>query len=208
MTRLQIASAQTLAGAFSIAALVGCGGSSKPADAPSTCPDGTVLRGADCVPPGAANDAPTEGAPSGDTTPHETKAPSADAPRSTAAEDKFDDHPASAPSPSDSSGGASTPYDRDAVEAELKRGARQVKANCGAATDDDGQATGPWGRTKATIVLGRNGHVRQVSVPAPFDGKPVGVCVVHAFDKIWFPPYANPSDVSVDWDIDVVQPKH
>ena len=69
-------------------------------------------------------------------------APAEQPPRSTAAEDKFDDHPASAPSsgPSDSSPAAKTPYDRDAVEAELKRGARQVKANCGAATDDDGHA--------------------------------------------------------------------
>ena len=100
------------------------------------------------------------------------------------------------------------PYDRDSVDVELKRGVRQVKANCGAATDDDGQAKGPWGRTKASITLGRNGHIKQVTVPAPFDGTPVGLCVVHAFDKIQFPPYANSTDVTVDWDIDLVQPKH
>ncbi len=167
-----------------------------------------MLRGSDCVPPEAANEAPTEGAPSGDgPSPH--KAQAEQPPRSTAAEDKFDDHPASAPpsGSADSAPAAKTPYDRDAVEAELKRGARQVKANCGAATDDEGQATGPWGRTKATIVLGRNGHVRQVTVPPPFDGKPVGVCVIHAFDKMWFPPYAYATDVSVDWDVDVAQPK-
>jgi hypothetical protein len=57
------------------------------------------------------------------------------------------------------------------------------------------------------VTLGRNGHVKQVAVPAPFDGTPVGVCVVHAFDKIQFPPYAAPGDVVVDWDIEVVKPK-
>jgi hypothetical protein len=91
---------------------------------------------------------------------------------------------------------------------QLKRAARQVKANCGSATDDEGKATGPWGRTKASVVLGRNGRVKQVSVPEPYDGKPVGICVVHAFEKLVFPPYAGSSDVSVDWDIDITAPKH
>jgi hypothetical protein len=45
-------------------------------------------------------------------------------------------------------------------------------------------------------------------VPAPFEGKPVAICITHVFEKIVFPPYANSSDVVVDWDIDVVQPKH
>ncbi len=131
-----------------------------------------------------------------------------ESPKSASGDDKSGDHPVGPPAASGDSADSKTPYDRDSVEVELKRGARQIKANCGAATDDDGQATGPWGRTKASIVLGRNGHVRQVTVPAPFDGKPVGLCVIHSFDKIQFPPYANPSDVTVDWDIDIVQPKH
>jgi hypothetical protein len=94
------------------------------------------------------------------------------------------------------------------VEAELKRAARQVKANCGSASDEDGKKTGPWGKTTASVTLGRNGHVKQVSVPSEYDGKPVGVCVVHAFQKIQFPPYAAPDDVTVSWDVELVQPKH
>jgi hypothetical protein len=186
------------------AAWVGaCGGGSKPADSPGTCPDGTVLRGSDCVPANAANDSPGSDP--------DAKMPSGAAasttPSKSASSDE--DHPAgAAPSSDSASSTGKVPYDRDSVEVELKRGARQVKANCGAATDDDGAAKGPWGRTKASITLGRNGHIKQVTVPAPFDGTPVGLCVVHAFDKIQFPPYASPSDVTVDWDIDVVQPKH
>jgi hypothetical protein len=178
------------AGWLGSGAVAACGGQAKSADSPRVCPDGTVLQGSECVAAEAPNSAPAAA----------EAAQAAQAPPPSAA-----DHPAA-----DSTGVAAgkTPYDRDAVEAELKRGARQVKANCGAATDDEGKAAGPWGKTKASIVLGRNGHVRQVTVPEPFSGKPVGVCIVHSFDKIQFPPYASSGDVTVDWDVDVVEPKH
>jgi hypothetical protein len=103
--------------------------------------------------------------------------------------------------------GGGTPYDKEAVDVSLKRAARQVKGHCGTATDEEGKASGPWGQTKASVVLGRNGHVKQVTVPAPYDGKPVGICIVHAFEKIVFPPYAAPSDSVIDWDVELVQPK-
>jgi hypothetical protein len=113
----------------------------------------------------------------------------------------------SVPSQADVPSSGKTAYDKEAVEAQLKRGARSVKASCGSATDEDGQATGPWGKVQAHITLGRNGHVRQVSVPSPYAGTPAGVCVTHAFDKIQFPPYAAPDDVAVDWDVELVKPK-
>jgi hypothetical protein len=198
-----------LAGA-SLLALTACAGGAKQADSPGTCPEGTVLRGEDCVPPEEADDSPPKRSAKKDdddmpSSPASSQGSSDDKPASTSSS-------ASSASSSDSSSSArssgSTPYDRDAVEVQLKRAARQVKANCGSATDDDGKATGPWGSTKASIVLGRNGHVKQVSVPSPYDGKPVGLCVVHAFEKLVFPPYAGSSDVSVDWDIQILAPKH
>ena len=148
-------------------ALVACGGGGKHADSPGNCPDGTVLKGEDCVPSG------DESSPSG----------------SSGGSSKGGDD---GEKPSGSSGGGGgeepaaggkTAYDKEAVDVQLKRASRQVKANCGTATDDEGKATGPWGSTKASVVLGRNGHVKQVTVPAPYDGKPVGICVVHAFQK-------------------------
>lgn len=166
-----------------LVALVGCGGQTKQADSPGTCPEGTVLQGSDCLPASAKKE----------------KDPDEMMPSASASHAGSDDT-------SSPSSGAGTPYDKDAVEAELKRAARAIKASCGASTDDDGQATGPWGATKASITLGRNGHIKQVTVPAPYDGKPVGVCVVHAFQKIWFPPYAAPSDAVVEWDVDLVKP--
>jgi hypothetical protein len=158
------------------------------------CPEGTVLHGSDCVPPGAGDDT-SSSPPSG--TPSKQHKADDDTPHGNTGGD-------SSPAPSTGKGG----YDRDAVEAELKRAARQIQKNCGSATDDEGQATGPWGKTTASVVLGRNGHVQKASVPAPYSGKPVGDCAAHAFEKIQFPPYAGSTDVSVDWEVELVQPKH
>lgn len=191
--------AATALGAI-LLALAGCGGGGKGADSPGTCPEGTVLKGEDCLPGG------------------DDSSSSSSSGKSSAKKDDDDDSPSSSSSASSSSSssdsssasassGGSTPYDKDAVEAQLKRAARQVKSGCGSASDDEGHATGPWGSTKASVVLGRNGHVKQVTVPSPYDGKPVGVCVINAFQKIQFPPYAGSSDVVVDWDVEIVQPK-
>jgi hypothetical protein len=175
---------RVLTGASCVVALVACGGQTNRAQSPGPCPEGTALQGSDCLPT-SANSASSEEAPA----PSPVPSPATDA-------------------TSNQSSAASPPYDREAVEAELKRAARSIKANCGAATNDDGQATGPWGATQATVTLGRNGHIKQVSVPAPYAGQPVGVCVVHAVQKIWFPPYAASADVSVDWDVEIVKPKN
>jgi hypothetical protein len=174
-------------GAF-LLAVAGCGGGGKGADSPGTCPEGTVLKGDDCLPSDDSSSTSSSG---------KSKDPDDDSPSSSS----------SSSSSSSASSGGNTPYDKDAVDAQLKRAARQVKSGCGSASDDEGQRTGPWGSTKASVVLGRNGHVKQVTVPSPYDGKPVGVCVINAFKKIQFPPYAGSSDVVVDWDIEIVQPK-
>jgi hypothetical protein len=174
-----VAKAGMLAVALSLA---GCGGGG--AKAPTNCPEGTVLKGSDCVPDDSSGDDSSGG--------------------SVGTSKGSDSSSAGGGTGSDSSG--STPYDRDAVEEQLKRAARQVKGNCGGATDDTGQATGPWGQTKATVTLGRNGRVKQVTVPPPYDGKPVGICIAHAFQKLIFPPYAASSDATLDWDVELVQP--
>jgi hypothetical protein len=179
--------------------LVACGGGAKQADSPSTCPDGTVLRGSDCVPAEGAKHESSEGdTPAADDSP---KAPA-----------KTDDHSSSAAAAPDTApaarSGGTPAYDKDAVEIELKRAVRQVKANCGSATDDDGASTGPWGKTTASVTLGRNGHVKQVTLPAQYDGKPAGLCVTHAFQKIQFPPYGGSVDVVVDREIELIKPKH
>ncbi len=191
----------TMAGAALVLAFFGWGCGGKGGTSPGTCPDGTVLKGSDCV-------------PSDDSSSSSGSSESSDSSSKSTAKKSDDDSSGGGggggggggAGGGDSSGGK-TDYDRDAVEVQLKRAARQVKGNCGAATDDNGQATGPWGTTKVSVVLGRNGRIKGVTIPSPYDGKPAGLCAVNAFKKIQFPPYAGSSDATVDWDVEIVQPK-
>jgi hypothetical protein len=96
-------------------------------------------------------------------------------------------------------------YDKEATEVVIKRAARQVKENCGAAKGDDGKATGPWGKTNVTLQLGANGRSKGVTVPAPYQGKPVGNCVEKAFTNLTFPPWGG-SDAEVSWEIELMNP--
>ncbi len=96
-------------------------------------------------------------------------------------------------------------YDKEATEVVIKRAARQVKENCGAAKGDDGKATGPWGKATLQIQLGKNGHSKGVTVPAPYQGKPVGNCVEKAFTNLTFPPWGG-SDTEVSWEVELVNP--
>ncbi len=100
-------------------------------------------------------------------------------------------------------GGAS--YDRAALEVILQRAARQVKSNCGGATDDNGAVNGPWGKTSVTVKLGHNGHSKPGSVPPPYDGKPSGKCAVAAFANLTFPPFPG-SDADLPWPVEIVKP--
>jgi hypothetical protein len=178
------------ASTWCVLALAACGGEAKHADSPGTCPEGTVLKGDDCVPESVGTSKPNdEDRPKGDTN---------GSGASSAGQGKASDP--------DTGGAAS--YDKDAVDAQLKRAAKQIKDNCGSASDEDGNKGGPWGSTTASVVLGRNGHVHEVTVPSPYSGKPVGDCVVNSFRKIQFPPYGGSTDVTLSWDIQIVEPKH
>jgi hypothetical protein len=97
-------------------------------------------------------------------------------------------------------------YDKEETEVVLARAARQVHDNCGQAKDDDGKASGPWGKTSVSVALGHNGHTRTVTIPDPFNGKPTGNCAVKAFSNLTFPPWTGP-DETVDWAVEIPKPK-
>ncbi|NOU26590.1 MAG: hypothetical protein HOO96_01685 [Polyangiaceae bacterium] len=97
-------------------------------------------------------------------------------------------------------------YDKENTDMVLTRAARQVKANCGAAKDDQGKATGPWGKVNIKVTLGHNGHTKAVSVPPPLDEKPAGKCISNAFAILVFPPWAG-QDTDVDWEVELVKPE-
>ena len=94
-------------------------------------------------------------------------------------------------------------YDKEATEVVIKRAARQVKENCGAAKGEDGKASGPWGKATLQLQLGANGHSKSVTVPSPYQGKPTGNCVEKAFTNLTFPPWGG-SDTTIDWEVELV----
>jgi len=97
-------------------------------------------------------------------------------------------------------------YDKEGTEMVLRRAARQVKEHCGQAKDVNGKAVGPWGATKVSVTLGRNGRTKGATVPAPFEGTPTGRCAVQAFAGLTYPPYTSASDVVVDWEVEIPKP--
>lgn len=97
-------------------------------------------------------------------------------------------------------------YDKEQTDVVLARAARQVKQNCGATKDENGIATGPWGKVTIKVTLGRNGHSRGTVVPAPYDGKAVGRCIAQAFSNLTIPPWAG-EDTDVDWEVELVKPE-
>ena len=100
---------------------------------------------------------------------------------------------------------ASDSWDKEATEPILNRAARQVHANCGQARDENGKATGPWGKTKVSLTLGHNGRSKGATVPPPFDGSPSGKCTVAAFKTLYFPPW-NGADLTLEWDVEIPEP--
>ena len=97
-------------------------------------------------------------------------------------------------------------YDKEHTEIVLKRAARQVKEHCGEAKDENGKASGPWGKFNVSVNLGHNGRSKGATVPAPYDGKPTGRCAVQAFSALTFPPWSG-ADTTLDWEIEIVQGK-
>lgn len=96
-------------------------------------------------------------------------------------------------------------YDKEATEMVLRRAARQVKDNCGAAKDDNGKAIGPWGNATVMVQLGHNGRSKGITVPDPYKGKPTGNCVEKAFTNLTFPPWQG-ADAEVSWEVELLEP--
>lgn len=122
-------------------------------------------------------------------------------------EPKADDTPPPPPKPStpDPTKKSSNEYDKEHTEIALKRAGRSVKDSCGEAKDDNGVATGPWGKVTIQVMLGRNGHSKGVTVPASHADKASGRCIVNAFSNLAFPPWAG-QDTQIDWEVELVQP--
>lgn len=113
--------------------------------------------------------------------------------------------PPAKPSTPDPTKKSSNEYDKENTEVVLKRAGRSVKDSCGEAKDDNGVATGPWGKITIQVMLGRNGHSKAVTLPASHAEKPAGKCIANAFANLAFPPWAG-QDTQIDWEVELVQP--
>ena len=60
-------------------------------------------------------------------------------------------------------------------------------------------------RVSVTVILGRNGHSKNPTIGAPFDGKPPGKCAVQAFSNLTFPPWNGP-DTPLTVDVELTKP--
>ena len=193
--------------AFAASGLVACGGSPKQADDASSqtaksddegAPKWDSSSSTTSTPPSSGSTSGPNGSGDSSSAGGDTAASGASPNGSSAATGTGDTAPAAA------TGSPSGPHNE--AEIALKRAARQVKANCGAAKDADGKALGPFGKTTVNIVLGRNGHSKNVTVDSSLDGKPAGNCVLQAFKNLTYAPWAG-ADSSTQWEVELVQPK-
>lgn len=169
------------------------------------CPSGTVEKEGSCVPPDDSS-----GGGTGDTSGSGSGSSGSGSSGSSGSAASGSGSSASGSSGSGSSGGSTAsgdkvPYDKQMVDQKLKRAATQVNAHCGSATEEDGKRHGPWGKTKVTVTIDNNGHSRDTTIPAPFDGTAVGRCATNAFNNFQFPPF-NAGDQKVDVDVELVKP--
>jgi hypothetical protein len=90
-------------------------------------------------------------------------------------------------------------FDRKQVEMELKRATRSAESCPGVVAEQE-KKDHPRGDTRVSVTFQEDGTVRQISIPAPFDGTPVGDCVVRAYKAVIVPPYTG-GDQIIDWDL-------
>lgn len=88
-------------------------------------------------------------------------------------------------------------FDKKQTELELKRATRSAET-CGAVVPEPG----PSGTAKVTLTFANDGHVKEATVSAPFDGTEVGKCVVNAYKAVIVPRFEGPEE-RVDWEAEV-----
>jgi hypothetical protein len=91
-------------------------------------------------------------------------------------------------------------FDEKQTKMELARATRSAESCPGVVAEQE-KKDHPRGDTRVSVTFQEDGTVRQVSIPSPFDGTPVGDCVIRAYKAIIIPPYEGGGDQIVDWDV-------
>ena len=90
-------------------------------------------------------------------------------------------------------------FDKKQTDMELKRATRSAESCPGVVAEQETKDH-PRGDTRVTVTFQEDGTVRQVSIPSPFDGTPLGDCVLRAYKSVIVPPYTG-GDQIIDWDL-------
>lgn len=92
-------------------------------------------------------------------------------------------------------------FDEKQVKMELTRATRSAESCPGVVAEQETKDK-PRGATRVSVTFQEDGTVRQVSIPSPFDGTPVGDCVLRAYKAVIVPPYSGGEQI-VDWDLEL-----
>ena len=91
-------------------------------------------------------------------------------------------------------------FDRKQVDLELTRATRSAESCPGVVAEEEKKGEHPRGDTRVSITFQEDGTVKQIAIPSPFDGTPIGKCVTQAYKAVIVPPYTG-GDQIVDWDV-------
>ena len=92
-------------------------------------------------------------------------------------------------------------FDRKQAKAELKRATRSAESCPGVVKEQEGDDP-PRGSATVTIHFATDGSVEDASISSPFDGTPLGNCVLNAYTKVKVPPFAGGTQI-VDWELEL-----
>ena len=91
-------------------------------------------------------------------------------------------------------------FDKKHVKMELQRATRSAESCPGVVSEQEKKDAKPRGETRVTVTFQEDGTVKSVVIPSPFDGTPVGDCVLRAYKPVLVPPFTG-GDQIVDWDV-------
>jgi hypothetical protein len=96
-------------------------------------------------------------------------------------------------------------FDEKQSKMEMSRATRSAESCPGVVIEQETKENKQRGETRVSVTFQEDGTVRQVSIPSPFDGTPVGECVMRAYKSIIVPPFTG-GDQIVDWDVSLKDP--
>jgi hypothetical protein len=94
-------------------------------------------------------------------------------------------------------------FDQKQADMELKRATRSAASCPGVVAPQETKENKQRGSAHVTITFQEDGTVSSVNISSPFDGTPVGDCVLRAYKAVIVPPFVGGNQI-IDWDVELV----